>query len=340
MATEYNVGFVMGPQGPQGETGPAGPKGDTGATGPTGPKGEPGATGPAGATGPVGPKGDTGPQGAVGPKGDTGAQGPAGPQGEPGIQGSKGDKGDTGATGPQGPKGDTGAAGPTGPQGPAGKDGKSAYQSATDGGYTGTEAQLNAALAEVPGHVGDTVKHITAADRAAWNGKAGTAVATQSADGLMAAGDKAKLDGVAVGANNYTHPVNHPASMITQDATHRFATDAEKTAWNGKETPEGAQAKADTAAAAKATTVTYTATLSTTWSGSGPYTQTVSVAGMLAADNPIADVVLSATTATAKAQLEAWGLVGRITTANGSITATCYDSKPTTAIPIQLKVVR
>lgn len=32
----------------------------------------------------------------------------------------------------------------------------------------------------------------------------------------------------------YTHPSNHSASMITQDATHRFVTDEEKEAWNTK----------------------------------------------------------------------------------------------------------
>lgn len=34
------------------------------------------------------------------------------------------------------------------------------------------------------------------------------------------------------GANNYTHPPTHPATMISQDATHRFVTDAEKQAWD------------------------------------------------------------------------------------------------------------
>lgn len=59
-------------------------------------------------------------------------------------------------------------------------------------------------------------------------------VATASANGLMSKEDKAKLDGVAEGANNYQHPANHPASMITEDATHRFATDEEKESWNKK----------------------------------------------------------------------------------------------------------
>ena len=46
--------------------------------------------------------------------------------------------------------------------------------------------------------------------------------------------EKAKLAGVAAGANNYQHPATHPASVIVQDSTHRFVTDSEKTTWNGK----------------------------------------------------------------------------------------------------------
>ena len=34
---------------------------------------------------------------------------------------------------------------------------------------------------------------------------------------------------------NYTHPANHPPSIITQDASNRFVTDVEKTAWNAKQ---------------------------------------------------------------------------------------------------------
>ncbi|SHK93048.1 hypothetical protein [Desulforamulus aeronauticus] len=60
-------------------------------------------------------------------------------------------------------------------------------------------------------------------------------VATASADGLMAKADKSKLDSVATGANNYTHPANHPASIITQDANNRFVTDTEKAGWNTKQ---------------------------------------------------------------------------------------------------------
>ena len=85
----------------------------------------------------------------------------------------------------------------------------------------------------------------------------------------------------------------------------------------------------------------YNTTLSSSgWSSSVPYTQTVSIQGILATDVPVVDVVLSSTTSTAKSQLEAWGYVSKIETAAGSITATCLEEKPTIDIPIQLKVVR
>lgn len=85
----------------------------------------------------------------------------------------------------------------------------------------------------------------------------------------------------------------------------------------------------------------YNATLlSSGWSSSAPYTQTLSIQGILSTDIPVVDVVLSSTTSTAVSQLEAWGYVSKIETAANSITATCLKEKPTINIPIQLKVVR
>lgn len=93
---------------------------------------------------------------------------------------------------------------------------------------------VDGSQAKVDTHAADAIKHITSAERSTWNGKASTAVATTSANGLMASTDKTKLDGIATGANNYTHPSTHPATMITEDSSRRFATDAEKSAWNAK----------------------------------------------------------------------------------------------------------
>lgn len=75
-------------------------------------------------------------------------------------------------------------------------------------------------------------------------------------------------------------------------------------------------------------------------SGNAPFTQTVNIQGILATDTPIIDVVLSSTTETAKSQLEAFSCLSKIETADGSITATCLDTKPTIDIPIKLKVIR
>ena len=138
---------LIGPAGPQGPQGLQGETGPQGLQGPKGEKGDTGAQGPQGETGPQGPKGDTGPQG------ETGTQGPQGIQGETGPTGPAGPKGDTGETGPAGPKGDTGEAGPAGPKGdtgPTGADGKSAYQYAQEGGYTGTEEAFAEKLAQEP----------------------------------------------------------------------------------------------------------------------------------------------------------------------------------------------
>ena len=72
-------------------------------------------------------------------RGEQGVKGDKGDKGADGAPGAKGDPGEKGDTGPQGPKGDTGS---------AGANGKSAYQYAVEGGYTGTEAEFAEKLAQ------------------------------------------------------------------------------------------------------------------------------------------------------------------------------------------------
>lgn len=128
-------------------------------------------------------------------------------------------------------------------QAAAATDATSKANAAQAAAATDAAAKANTVQANLTSHTGNTTVHITAAERSTWNAKASTTTATTSTAGLMAAADKAKLDGVAAGANNYTHPAAHPPSIIVQDANNRFVTDAEKTAWTSKETPEGAQTK-------------------------------------------------------------------------------------------------
>jgi len=83
-----------------------------------------------------------------------------------------------------------------------------------------------------------------------------------------------------------------------------------------------------------------TATITTTWVGSSaPYTQEVTVAGITADDEPIISPVYSATLATALLEKEAWNQIGKIETGTNKITITCFEDKPITAIPIQIKGV-
>ena len=85
---------------------------------------------------------------------------------------------------------------------------------------------------------------------------------------------------------------------------------------------------------------TWTATITTTWSGSGPYTQSVTVSGILVSDMPHITPVYSSDNATALAQKEAWACVSNAVTAANSITFTCFEDKPATVIPIQIEVMR
>ena len=59
------------------------------------------------------------------------------------------------------------------------------------------------------------------------------ATATTTAAGFMSKEDKAKLNGIASGANSYTHPASHPASMITETDSLKVMTAAERTKLSG-----------------------------------------------------------------------------------------------------------
>lgn len=88
--------------------------------------------------------------------------------------------------------------------------------------------------------------------------------------------------------------------------------------------------------------ITNTTTLSAAnWQGSAaPYTETLSMASILATDMPHITPVYSTTLATALAQQEAWAMVSYAETSAGNIKFTCLEDKPTVNIPIQIEVMR
>lgn len=354
------VAGVQGPKGDQGEQGiqgPAGPQGPAGAQGPTGAQGPAGAPGKDGTSlyiediyptlaalrnaipagndkmymveadrecyiwseiennwasvgklqGPEGPQGPEGKQGVQGPKGDTGAQGPQGEQGIQGIQGVQG------AIGPEGPQG---------PAGVKGTDGKSAYQTAVEAGYSGTETAFNTALKDVPGHIGNSDIHVTAAQKTTWDSKAAGKHASQH------------------GANS--------SDPLTPNAIGAIASTAKGTA--GGVASLGADGKVPASQLPEISSVkTYTATIGTTWvedENTGVKTQSVAIAGVTAQSTAMVDHVYtgSGTSDDYAAFVEAENQYlncitnGYAETYDGGIKFTIFGDANTVAIPIVAEV--
>lgn len=94
--------------------------------------------------------------------------------------------------------------------------------------------------------------------------------------------------------------------------------------------------------ATKAALARFTATIGTSWTeeSTGLYTQEVTIEGISETDTPTVDLVLSDNVTTAKAQIDAWANISRVTTSTGKIKVYCYDTYPTVSIPIQLICIR
>ena len=187
-----------------------------------------------------GQKGDTGARGPVGAKGDTGAT-PAVTAtatvdtniGIPAVEVIKGGtttnpsfefqfKNLKGQKGDKGNPGEKGAQGIQGIQGPKGADGLTTSVTVGATKYTHSNGNitipayptLDSLKAAAKEHIHKatdvtqdaTHKFVTDSQISSWNSKASTSVASGTANGLMSSTDKTKLDGIAVGANNYSLP--------------------------------------------------------------------------------------------------------------------------------------
>ena len=81
--------------------------------------------------------------------------------------------------------------------------------------------------------------------------------------------------------------------------------------------------------------------LASGWSAVAPYTQTVTVKGLTAADNPLLVKVIAggAPPEQVKAYNKAFGMIDDGDTAGGQATFKCYNKKPTIDIIVGLKGV-
>lgn len=204
VTTEYPAQGEQGEKGEQGEQGIQGEKGDKGDKGDTGEQGiqgEPGADGKDGVDGnsytvlglyatidalqaahPTGSAGDAWFVGTsesnVVYQWDVDQETWVNVGVMQGAQGEKGEKGDPGADGQDGADGENGA------DGKDGADGKSAYEAAQEGGYIGTEAAFNTALAEVENKADKSVSVAVTLAAADWD--ADTSAQTVAVSGVTA----------------------------------------------------------------------------------------------------------------------------------------------------------
>lgn len=156
-------------------------------------------------------------------------------------------------------------------------------------------------------------------------------------DGLGVKVDK--IDGKGLSMNDYTTAEKTKLAGIAEGANKTVVDSALSSTSTNPVQNKAVYAALQNAGGAQK--VSYTATLTTTWSGtSAPYTQSISISGILATDNPHIMPVYSATNATAILEKEAWNCISKAVTSAGKITFTCFEEKPTQAISINIEIVR
>ena len=273
--------------------------------------------------------------------------------------------------GSDGAKGDPGLTGDTGPAGPAGRSINSITRTNGDGS-AGTTDTYTITFSDSSTPIEFTIYNGADGEGA---GDMLKSVYDEDGDGKVNAADFA--DAVPWGGVS-DKPVSYPPDTHNHDAAYDATGAADTAEANAKSYVDG-KVKTDVPVEAKFTDTVYThptgagynhlpaggsvgqiprntapgtaawqdvsapvltATLTTTWTGaSAPFTQDVTVTGLLATDVIFIGVVYSGTNATAVLQKTAWNLVGKIVPGAGKITATCFEEKPVTEIPIQIKRV-
>ena len=184
--------------------------------------------------------------------------------------------------------------------------------------------------------------------KAALDGKASTDTASQSAAGLMSAADKAKLDGIATGANktdvdsalsaSSTNPVQNKVIKAALDGKQAALTfdSAPKSGSRNPVTSGGVY----TAISNKVKSFSASIPISGWTSNAGVYyTINVTVTGILASDTPDIGIVQTGTWETDEALRDAWACITRIVTGANKLTITA-ESIPGVEIPIQIQCVR
>ena len=354
-----SVGALQGPKGPQGIQGIQGEKGEPGEKGETGPQGEPGIQGERGQPGQAatvaigsvtsgtapsvnnsgtanaaildfvlvkGDKGEKGEKGETGAQGATGATGGVGPKGEPGPRGAQGIQGIQGIQGETGPQGEPGI------QGVPGQDGESAYTSACNAGYVGTESAFNAALAQTPNK----------ADKKA-PAQAGN-IAALGADGnLTDSGKQPTPEGIGAAPASHTHTQSQVSGLAAAlSGKQRRITASGILKGDGNEVSV-AYREADYSLVGLPVVVSVPYDVWVQNAATSAYEQSVKVAGLLATDDKRTRVeVVGSTDIAVQALIDkAAGCISYVAcNTNGKLYLRCDESAPETTFSVAVVIVR
>lgn len=130
-------------------------------------------------------------------------------------------------------------------------------------------------------------------------------------------------------------------NLITNATAVKYEGASKSTLFTADTNLEQVLDRIDDLLSEKVKMLTFYAAATANYSGSAaPYTQTVSVPGILATDEPLAGLIVDSNAATALNQEKAFGNVSRIETANNSVTLYCNKKKPEVPLNIRLVVFR
>ena len=153
--------------------------------------------------------------------------------------------------------------------------------------------------------------------------------------------NEAKQAGLYAAATAQTAAEN---AQTAADNAQAAADNAQTAANNAQTAADNAQAAAEKALTDSKTYsdgkhLVFSAWIGIAWSETAPYTQQVTIEGILATDLPHVTPAYTADE-TCLLEKEAWAMISAAYAENSAITFYCFEDKPVTAIPIQIEVNR